>query len=872
MLPTGLRHVEKPSKQLLRRPWCWHRRKHADSSQPPSTELWHLLASEVAGNGHAERVLETENTGGGPIYYMPHHAVIRRDRETTKVRIVFDASSKSSGAISLNEALHAGPNLNPDVLDLLLQFRAYQIALTADVEKAFLQIVLDPQDRDSLRFLWYATAPKADEALPPIETWRMMRVPFGAKSSTFLLAATIRHHLQSVVSRYPRTASLLSSHFYVDDLVVGVDSVDEGNMLYRESRDILIEPGMKLVKWTSNDSTLWKLFQAEGTASSSTTSLKKVLGLNWDIDSDEIQLSMKSLSDFLERPVATKRYVLQAVSRIFDPLGYVAPFVVTAKILLQGIWLAKLQWDDLLPDNIRSVWSNWCQEVPSLARFRLPRKLTGATAPLTEVARSLHVFGDASTKAYGAAVYLVSQRGEGRLEACLLLAKTRVAPVKAMSLPRLELMGAVLASRLLKFVQQTLFLLDVEAILWTDSEVALHWIHGSPSAWKPFVRNRVAEIQSSTQTHQWRHCPGLDNPADLLTRGVSCRRLLDTTCWWNGPSWLCSPESWPPGWRSTANAPGDVYSEAKTPDVLAVMTVINEPILQVRKYSSFSRLLRVTSWVLRFVHNSRSPSLKDRGMPSSEEINAAEHYWIRNAQREAFGLQPTTHTSLRNASLFHDDEGILRMQGRLQYGVFPDAVKHPIVLPSNHPITAMIIRHIRVFEEAQTLLTSARLQKDSQESATFEALSLSVARAGRSFESDNVKGKLILQARYRILKQYGFDPYDNKIKTSDATNDFDYLLLSPEVDEEEAERVVSEFNKVISCDHKGCVSVSGKPIRHSSVYALVNYLLQRKTGKKPSWFPKVSKLLHLISLPKSRKRQQQQQQQDSIAWTPYGGI
>ncbi|XP_064469952.1 uncharacterized protein LOC135384694 [Ornithodoros turicata] len=136
-----------------------------------------------------------------------------------------------------------------------------------------------------------------------------------------------------------------------------------------------------------------------------------------------------------------------------------------------------------------------------------------------------------------------------------------------------------------------------------------------------------------------------------------------------------------------------------------------KPILQVRKYSSFSRLLRVTSWVLRFVHNIRSPSLKDRGMPSSEEINAAEHYWIRNAQREAFGLQPTTHTSLRNASLFHDDEGILRMQGRLQYGVFPDAVKHPIVLPSNHPITAMIIRqtHLRLLHAGvQGTLTDLR--------------------------------------------------------------------------------------------------------------------------------------------------------------------
>ncbi|XP_064464472.1 uncharacterized protein LOC135375756 [Ornithodoros turicata] len=298
---------------------------------------------------HAERVLQPELVAG-PLYYMPHHAVIRRDRETTKVRIVFDASSKAHGSLSLNEALHAGPNLNPDVLQLLLRFRSYHVALTADIEKAFLQIVLDSANRDCLRFLWYATTPRAGEPLPPVEIWRMTRVPFGAKSSPFLLAATIRHHLRAAEETYPRTASLLSSHFYVDDLVVGMPSPEEALTVYHESRQIFRDAGMKLVKWTSNDAHLRATFDADGTGSSTTSPLRKVLGIVWDIETDEIRYPLKSMSEFLEQRSNTKRYVLQAVARIYDPLGDVAPFVLTAKILLQRIWLSKMSWDEELPD------------------------------------------------------------------------------------------------------------------------------------------------------------------------------------------------------------------------------------------------------------------------------------------------------------------------------------------------------------------------------------------------------------------------------------------------------------------------------------------------------------------------------------------
>ncbi|XP_064459094.1 uncharacterized protein LOC135369435 [Ornithodoros turicata] len=514
---------------------------------------------------HAQRVSAPESVSE-PLYHMPHHAVIRRDRETTKVRIVFDASSKSPGCISRNEALHAGPNLNPDVLQLLLQFRTYEVALTADVEKAFLQIQLDPSDRDCLRFFWYAEPPKTGEPLPPVETWWMTRVPFGAKSSPFLLAATIRHHLKSAETSHPQTAPLLSNHFYVDDLVVGVDTVQEALTLYHESQEIFRDAGMKLVKWTTNRSELQGTFEADGTASSSATSQRKVLGLGWDISTDEIRYSLKSITEFLESNfnTGTKRYVLQAVARIYDPFGYVTPYVVTAKILLQRIWLAKLNWDDRLPEDLMNTWSTWCRQ------------------------------------------------------------------------------------------------------------------------------NRVAEIQGVTDPHQWQHSPGHDNPADLLPRGTSCLHLIESKLWWKGPSWLIDQQSWPPPLRVPQETSEEVRSEAKGSDLYSAPASVKVPIMNADRYSSLHKLLRVTAWVLRFLHNTTHPSQKT-GVLTAEEISAAEEYWILTAQHESFGPHPTTHKSLQNVSLFHDGKGVLRMTGRLQYSDLHGSAKHPIVIPSDHPITAMLV-------------------------------------------------------------------------------------------------------------------------------------------------------------------------------------
>ncbi|XP_064468683.1 uncharacterized protein LOC135382942 [Ornithodoros turicata] len=205
---------------------------------PDLLKQYHDTISEYFLEGHAEKAPEVPQEN---LYYLPHHAVIRKEAVTTKVRVVFDASSHVSGAPSLNQVLQKGPNINADLLLQLVSFRCYPIILTADIRKAYLQILIRPEDRDALRFLWPEDLPCPENPCPQIQEWRMTRVPFGAASSPFLLAATLRHHFDSVQHKYPAATERLRHAFYVDDLIVGATSEEDALQIYREAVTMLLE-------------------------------------------------------------------------------------------------------------------------------------------------------------------------------------------------------------------------------------------------------------------------------------------------------------------------------------------------------------------------------------------------------------------------------------------------------------------------------------------------------------------------------------------------------------------------------------------------------------------------------------------------------
>ncbi|XP_064475573.1 uncharacterized protein LOC135389456 [Ornithodoros turicata] len=297
---------------------------------------------EYMENGIAEEAPETAIASPNPLYYMPHQSVVRCDSKTTKLRIVFDASSSAPGCLSLNDTLSSGPNLNPSLIDLLLKFRIHQIAVLADIQKAFLQVSLSEEDRDALRFLWYKETPLPGMELPPIVTWRMTRVPFGATASPFLLAATIKHHLESLQNQYPVTTKILMNDMYVDDLVTGANSLEEAESICVEANNILSQANMRLRKWMSNDEEL--LQRISERQNGGTTSLmgemqpRKVLGVAWNPRTDKFGFDLSALIGFTSTTKNSKRAVLQSCARIFDPFGFLAPVVTSVKLLFQALW------------------------------------------------------------------------------------------------------------------------------------------------------------------------------------------------------------------------------------------------------------------------------------------------------------------------------------------------------------------------------------------------------------------------------------------------------------------------------------------------------------------------------------------------------
>lgn len=638
----------------------------------------------------AEGFVEEVTSRGGPIsgphFYMPHRPVVREDSSTTRIRPVFDASATDSSGLSLNDCLYAGPSLNPCLVDVLLRFRRWSVALTADISKAFLQIKVRPEDRDVHRYLRRG----ADGVLRVL---RFERVPFGNKASPFLLNATVHHHLQ--LQQPSVVVEELKSNLYVDDWLSGADTEDQAQRMFVEAREIMLAAGMPLVKWGSNR----QEFLASVCPESGLRTLPhsgKILGVLWSEKTDCFHFDGAYVPNDV---MPTKRIVLSAIARLFDPLGLMTPFVTRAKIVFQEAWRLGLEWDAPLPDPLASVFSNWLEDLVQLRGWRIPRRLSVdlAWSDLGDV--EVHTFCDASEKAFGAAVYLSYRTDAGR-HVSLIISRARVAPLKRVTLPRLELIGALVASRLSKTVCTALKIPDeVPRFFWTDSMVALGWIRGDASRWKQFVANRVQEIQDVTDPMSWRHCPGLLNPADLLTRGVSAAVLMSSPVWLRGPDI---------DHLMTLAEPVDISAVVcSLPDLCLSAGDCSppDPVIDLNRFSCLQKAYAARAWVQRFVDNCHLP-LSERvfGALSTHELCRAELAVLRDVQHTAFyselallrnGSTVSKKSPIWKLTPYIDDNGLLRVRGRLDRSQLSFEARHPLILPKGH-FSLLFVRFLHV--------------------------------------------------------------------------------------------------------------------------------------------------------------------------------
>ncbi|XP_054713000.1 uncharacterized protein LOC129222513 [Uloborus diversus] len=650
------------------------------------------IITEQIKSGIVEPCKYKEN---GHSYYMPHRPVIRSDKETTKIRIVFDASSKDKDHKSLNECLISGPNLNPNILDLILRFRIHKIAFSADIEKAFHQIVISEEDRDFLRFFWFDSLDGENS----YELLRMSRVTFGVTSSSFILSATLKYHIEKYKEKYAEVFNMLDTSLYVDDLFYGADSDDQAFSLSSTAVEILKDAGMKLRKFKTNSSSLKNLWEKHGVFNEdeNVNSSLKVLGVRWDTDQDNLQIDAKPLLDSIQNLRTTKRSVLQMAAKVYDPAGFISPFVIRIKILMQELWELGIDWDEKLPFDLENKFNQWCSEIEDLLAVNIPRLYPVMDKITNFEDLQIFVFCDASLRGYGAVSYF---RDPESGSTSLILSKSRVSPLKRITLPRLELMGAILSSRIVKYLKGVFGVPDRNIFCFSDSQIVLHWIKGSANNWKPFVANRVREIQDVVAPSQWGFCKGEENPADLVSRGCKAAQLQNNEFWFHGPKWmrevnlnLTEPEK---------------ISEAMTDDILkeqrkvVVNVVHQQPEFDLlSKFSSWTKLKRVVAYCLRFAHNTRSPSSRLSGFLSIHELENATKIITKIVQERSFEeeikclkgrRQLNSHSKILSLNPFLDNDGILRVGGRLRHASISEEQKHQIILPRKHSITDLIVK------------------------------------------------------------------------------------------------------------------------------------------------------------------------------------
>ena len=681
---------------------------------PSTLKRYDDIIKEQVRLGIVEQVSELEMAE--KTHYLPHMAVVREEAETTKVRIVYDASCKDKKyGTSLNDCLHVGPPLSPLIFDILLRFRENKIALVGDIEKAFLNIEIDPADRDCLRFLWVDDINK-DE--PKVCVMKFRRAVFGVCSSPFQLNAVLRHHIGKYQDLDPEFVTKLTEGFYVDDLVTGAKSVEEVRSLYLHAKERMQSGGFRLRKWKSSDQALdneikseeRKLERAAEDATYAKESLggtvegkkTKVLGVIWDNVSDRLELDFAKMCQNASREHPTKRGILSVLASLFDPHGILSPVGVTAKILFQDLCKLKVGWDDPIPESFVETWKSWIDDLERVNSISLPRCFYGENE--SEVKNvEIHAFGDASRKAYCAVVYLVYETSEG-IQTKLLCSKSRVAPLKEMTIPRLELLSARILATLVDTVKKALSSqLEIKTVkLWLDSKTALSWIHGQ-GEWKQWVQFRVSEILKVTNVDDWGHVKGLENPADIGSRGANISQLMKGKLWWEGPQWLSEGrENWPKQEVSLESSE-EVECERKKVNVLAAAVEYPQGIssvIDINKYSTLKRLLRVTAFVLRFVQNlkaKREGKLLNVAMLNAQEIQKAECEWIKDAQMSAKNSR--SFDKVRVQLGIEEENGVLVCKGRLENADLSLESKHPVFLPKEHRLTELIVRdcHERVF-------------------------------------------------------------------------------------------------------------------------------------------------------------------------------
>lgn len=711
------------SEAMARRRWiCLENRMNKN---PTMAEALKQKIQEHISKGYIRKLSEAEiRAPHERIWYLPIF-VVTNPNKPGKLRLVWDAAATAHG-VSLNSFLLKGPDQLTSLLSVLIRFREFRVAVCGDIKEMFHQVQMRDVDQQCQRFFW------RDDGNTEPSVYVVQVMTFGACCSPSIAQHVKNSNAKQFEQGHPEAVDAIVKRHYVDDMLVSTETEEEAIRLARDVKNIHMNAGFDIRNWISNSSTVQAALNEVAAVEknmdiSETPATEKVLGMWWNTSTDRFtyKVSIRYDEDLLSgnrRP--TKRQVLRTLMMVFDPMGFIAHILMFLKVLLQEIWRTPVGWDDPIEDAQFDKWLTWLTIFPKIESVEVARCYRLSTSMSASV--EMHTFVDASESGFAAVVYLRFKEGSV-IECALAGAKTRVAPLKFLSIPRSELQAALLGVRLADTIVKSLSINIDQRYFWTDSKDVLCWIRSDHRRYSQFVAFRVSEMLESTEMSEWRWVPTKQNVADEGTKWARVPELSTNSRWFRGPNFLWQGEqAWPafPTFGKSTN-------EELRPHLLTHEKA-TEPVISLQDFSNWIPLLRRTAYTFRYVHNLRRSIEKQQrisGPLTQSELAKAENYLFRLAQSETYADEiasltvshPRTSQTkriIRNNPLFRnafiDENGIARVQGRTKACEFinRDAVE-PIILPRNHHITRLIITdvHERLNHQNHATIVNELLQR-----------------------------------------------------------------------------------------------------------------------------------------------------------------
>ncbi|XP_039870639.1 uncharacterized protein LOC120723317 [Simochromis diagramma] len=628
-------------------------------------------------------------------------------QKPNQLRVVFDSSAEFEGQ-SLNKVLLSGPDLNNTLLGVLMRFRKEPVAFSADVQQMFYCFEVREDHRDYLRFLWY----EDNDPDQGICDYRMRVHVFGNSPSPAVAIYCMRRAAVEGEEEHGQDAKqFVMRHFYVDDGLASTATVEEAVETLTSAQKMLAQSNLRLHKIASNDHKVVEAFPAAERAKDlkdldlelDDIPLQRSLGVLWNLKKDCFTFHVTT-----EQKPFTRRGVLATVNSLYDPLGFVSPITMQGKALLRELTSEQKDWDESLPAEREDEWSRWRSSLKDLERLQIPRCYLSFSQAIA-VKKELCIFSDASTMAIGAVAYLRALDGEGQWHTGFIMGKSKVAPRPAHTVPRLELCAAVLAVEMYELIRDEIDI-EVDTVrFFTDSKIVLGYIHNNTKRFYTYVANRVIRIRKTTHPAQWFYIATSDNPADTATRPIAASALASTN-WFSGPSFLTQHDIEKSHCDSFTLIDPDTDAEIR-PDITSFVTKASVTQLEPCRFERFShwmRLCRTIASLKRVAVSFKKTSTEGKGWKcfsetnTTDEVSKAAKFIIHTVQSETFkeeyrcikeNLPLPKQSCLQRLNPVIDEDGLLRLGGRLAPANLTKDEKHPLIIPNAHHIAILLIRY-----------------------------------------------------------------------------------------------------------------------------------------------------------------------------------